>query len=838
MTANVLSNFLNRHRQGTIVICGCGPSLHEFHHSEDAITIGVNDVGRLFDPTYLVVVDPRQRFEGDRFTYIESSRAQVVFTARNLQLRHPRVVRFKLGTRGGTDFSNPNVLPCGQDSTYVAVCLAVHMGAARIGLIGVDLTDHRVLGPTGPHPLSRRLVTIDRDYSRLAEALSQRGIELVNLSPESRLESLPKLPCDTFLGRGVSVVRSPAKRPRARKLKHSKPPGQLRVVHVATTNCAGALWNLHQILVRYSPVQSRVVTASEVTSGRLFPKDVLLSDTDQVAQLLEEADLVHFHNWIDAQSPEMASFRTILERKPAVLQFHSEPGLLQRQFPGRDPRTRTDLLTLVVAQKHVRFYPRAVPVPNAIDIHHPLLQPGTQVPRSPIRIVYTPTDTKSYSDYSHTCRGKGYQQTVQILRELEKQGWIEATVRTGVPWEDVMTLRRESDVLIDECVTGGYHLTSLEGLSQGLATVAYLDEKTRTLLVELTGCSAVQLPWVNTPVDRLRETLLFLAENPLALQAFRRAARTWMEQFWGPDLIVEHYHKAYRRALEEFRVRPSFSLCLPPGKSNAMQSTVSKEQCNDSPVVLPEVHYELPGRARPARSEDFPQTVRLGKELLERRGTLRGAACHILGNGPSIQTLDLSLLRHRTVIGVNASPLLREALGRDADFYCVSDRRFLQDESTRRLAQSVRGSIRLFAGYCWGFLSDADINYVRILPGDEISEDLVEGFHHCCSVALFAAQLALWLGCGTIFLHGCEFDYRGGRFRRDQDRRPHDRAIYPRVAANARTLSERLQKRGSQLNVVGPSRLVGDFGHPAIPGIRPVPIDELVQRLRAPTQAA
>jgi hypothetical protein len=57
-----LAGFRNRHRGRTIVVCGCGPSLNDFTEPDRFITIGVNDVGRLFDPTYLVVVDPPSRF--------------------------------------------------------------------------------------------------------------------------------------------------------------------------------------------------------------------------------------------------------------------------------------------------------------------------------------------------------------------------------------------------------------------------------------------------------------------------------------------------------------------------------------------------------------------------------------------------------------------------------------------------------------------------------------------------------------------------------------------------------------------------------------------------------
>jgi hypothetical protein len=69
---------------------------------------------------------------------------------------------------------------------------AAYMGARRIGVIGVDLTDHHFFGATGRHSLAGRLREIDAQYGRLAAALEKRGVELVNLSSISRLTSLPR----------------------------------------------------------------------------------------------------------------------------------------------------------------------------------------------------------------------------------------------------------------------------------------------------------------------------------------------------------------------------------------------------------------------------------------------------------------------------------------------------------------------------------------------------------------------------------------------------------------------------------------------------------------------
>lgn len=839
--------FANRHAGADFVVCGCGASLNALRPAPEVVTIGVNDVGRLFTPDYLVVLNPRNQFRGDRFRHIETSSAKAVFSQLDLGMAHPCFVRFRLGRRGGTDYASGR-LPYTSNSPYVAVCLAAFMGARRIGLIGVDFTDHHFFAATGAHPLSAKLEAIDQEYGGLRNALAQHGVELVNLSAQSHLTSLPKDSWDAGRGETESrpedaVVRSPSRarglptvRPRRAPAKSSPRNGRdagLKVVHVARTNCAGALWNLHNLLGKYTPVHSRVITASTTTNGRIYPRDVLLSDRKEVAQVLAEAELIHFHNWIDKQSPEMRPFRKVTEAKPAVLQFHSEPSVLQQAFPGRDLQHRDDVMTLVIAQKHARFFPRAVPVPNAIDINDPLLVPNHQEPGRPIRVVYTPTDKKDYGDHAGTCRGKGYARTLRALRNLHRKGVIEAIIQTEMPWPELMALRRSADVVIDECVTGGYHLTSLEGLSQGLATIALLDDRTRTMLSDLTGSAASELPWLNTPLGRLQETLSLLADNPRLLSLCRDSGRQWMERHWAPDLVAGHYVAAYERAIREQSGRRR---CLQSGPSVTSRSSGPARGTRHAPratsrkvplmaqVRPPDVSYKLPGRAGAKRSEDFPQVVRLGGDLLARRGTLSGQPCHILGNGPSVREFDLSALRSRAVIGVSASPLLHDLLGRPTDYYCVTDMRFLQDAASRRLAEDSGDSVRVFAGYCHGFLPDPDINYVRIRGGDGVSDDLHKGFFHNCSVVLFAAQLAVWLGSVELYLHGCEFDYGRGRFYKGQRERPHDRNIYPRVSRNASALASLLEGRGGTLNVVGPSKLVGDFGEHAVAGIRRAPM--------------
>ncbi len=85
-----LTSFKDLHASETLLVCGYGASLAELRDPKRFVTIGVNDVGRLFDPTYLVVLNPRRQFKDGRFRYVEESRARAVFTQLDLGLDHPR----------------------------------------------------------------------------------------------------------------------------------------------------------------------------------------------------------------------------------------------------------------------------------------------------------------------------------------------------------------------------------------------------------------------------------------------------------------------------------------------------------------------------------------------------------------------------------------------------------------------------------------------------------------------------------------------------------------------------------------------------------------------------
>jgi hypothetical protein len=187
-------DFKNKHVREKIIVCGLGEST-TLVDPNGTTTIGVNDIGRLFHPTYLLNVNNRSQYKGDRYSFIENTKAKYLFTqspGENVGVRVP-IVKFQIDTHAGGVAVVADRLPHFRNSPYMALALAGYMGARRIGILGVDFTDNHFWTQDGPHRLTRELDAIDKQYGKLAAHLRTLGTEVVNLSPISRLTSLPKM---------------------------------------------------------------------------------------------------------------------------------------------------------------------------------------------------------------------------------------------------------------------------------------------------------------------------------------------------------------------------------------------------------------------------------------------------------------------------------------------------------------------------------------------------------------------------------------------------------------------------------------------------------------------
>jgi hypothetical protein len=500
--------FRDFHAGASMLVCGLGRSLSLLGEPERFITIGVNDVGRMFDPDYLVVLNPPNQFAGDRFDYVRNSRARAVFSHLRLPIEQAPLIAFRLGQRGGTEPTG-NGLPHTRNSPYLAAVLARYMGARRIGLLGVDFTYHHFWGETGRHPLDAEVRQINHEYKRLAESFAADGVTLVNLSPTSRIADLPYMSLGEFAASAKSV-RS------------------LNVVSYATTPLVGVPRILSDCINARSTARAVAVQGMEhYPSGLSFGADVHFASDAAVRQHLAAADLVIVHNGRTA-----AAHRPLLAGRPVVTMAHNlawnvdrqyveagQPGVVVAQYPAGD----------------AAFAAWRV-VPNPVPLWDPRFQPGLKPER--ITIVFTPADRHGVfaADDPRFMHSKGHDATLRILRSLAQRCDIDLVVRDArpLPHTEVLAAKRRAHIVIDECVTGGYHRNSLEGLAAGCVVVNAVGpgSAVAAALRRVTADDA-PLPFATATLSTLEEVMLALINRGAAALAEAGADnRRWMERYW------------------------------------------------------------------------------------------------------------------------------------------------------------------------------------------------------------------------------------------------------------------------------------------------------------------
>jgi len=202
------SEFFKKYEGKDIIVLGCGSSVTDFVPKipEGVVTIGVNDIGDIFTPEFLLVVNSPNTFKPvSRVSTISNNKSKYFishFPEKWIPLGiKNEIVNIKLGDRNFSNLgkSATDIIDYSNNSPFMACICAYYLGAKRIGLIGVDFTDNHFNNKDGRHKLTGQLKEIDKKFGILNKKLSKLGCEIYNLSPESLLQSLPKMDQDEFI---------------------------------------------------------------------------------------------------------------------------------------------------------------------------------------------------------------------------------------------------------------------------------------------------------------------------------------------------------------------------------------------------------------------------------------------------------------------------------------------------------------------------------------------------------------------------------------------------------------------------------------------------------------
>ena len=163
-----------------------------------------------------------------------------------------------------------------------------------------------------------------------------------------------------------------------------------------------------------------------------------------------------------------------------------------------------------------------------------------------IRIGYSPSNTKKRSKWEN----KGQNRTNLILHKLNNNiSNIEIDIITNLPLNECIRRKSNCDILIDECVTGSYHRSGLEGLALGKLTICSLDQSVIKILKKCSNSDII--PFENIWIQDLEKELKkIIIKGKSFIHDVGLKNRSWMEKYWNPKDIADEYVNFYSTYLK------------------------------------------------------------------------------------------------------------------------------------------------------------------------------------------------------------------------------------------------------------------------------------------------
>lgn len=311
----------------------------------------------------------------------------------------------------------------------------------------------------------------------------------------------------------------------------------MNILMLAINDPAGTAIQFAKAVNRHFDHTVRLVTL-ETRYTHAWEKDLHVPDLgpdgmEEVRIFMEEADIFHFHMTCDENQPfgpwlpaDYIKGKGVVHHHHGHHDFRSDPESFRRKYAelGREH-------LLVSTPDLMHLLPEAKWQPNLVPVDDPLFMPlgGRFDDEERLRVCHSPTrkDLKNTDDF------------LDAVANLRKNGVrIDVDMIDDVPNAQCLSRKRRSHVLFDH-MQGYYGVSSLEGLSQGVAVIAGLDAWNRERVAEFSGTD--DLPWVLAH-DRasLEERLRELNADRALCEAVGKKGRTFMEERWSDCLVAGH----------------------------------------------------------------------------------------------------------------------------------------------------------------------------------------------------------------------------------------------------------------------------------------------------------
>ncbi|MBU1228848.1 MAG: glycosyltransferase family 1 protein [Proteobacteria bacterium] len=308
----------------------------------------------------------------------------------------------------------------------------------------------------------------------------------------------------------------------------------MNILMIAVNDPAGTGIAFCRAVNRLGRHTCRIATL-ETRYAHSWDMDLHVPDLDaaglgELERLLQTSDVLHFHMTAD-ESLRLGPFpvadflagKAVVHHEHGHHEFRSDPERFRAKYRALGRRN-----LLVSTPDLLRLMPEARWQPNLVPEQEPLFSPVERRWSGALRLAHSPTRR----DLKNT------DELLSVVAELKSSGAeLELDLIDNVPNRECLARKQAAHALFDH-MQGYYGVSSLEGLSQGLAVIAGLDDWNRARVAEFAGTG--DLPWV---LARGREELaLRLRELAADLDRCREigaASRRFMQDCWSEAKVAE-----------------------------------------------------------------------------------------------------------------------------------------------------------------------------------------------------------------------------------------------------------------------------------------------------------
>lgn len=284
------------------------------------------------------------------------------------------------------------------------------------------------------------------------------------------------------------------------------------IIHYKFTKLADAPDEIYNLLKKYETdkIKFYLIKRNVTVLQKLIKKH---SD-DEI--------IIHFHN-----SHIKADY---LKGVKKIIQYHSEPFRVTLDVDESYKK-------LVLNQYHctLQEYSDCQPVRNFY------VNDRSIVFNDKIKIGYFPSIITRHNKYYD----KGYTQTNKILGNIERMmgDMIIIDIGTGLTYHDCIERKRDCHIIIDECVTGSFHKSTIEGLMLGAVVFVWINDAIAKKHINLYNKI---LPVINTHIDDLEKSLVtYINKGKRKLEKLAKVNNEIFRSYWDTNDVANEYIDIY-----------------------------------------------------------------------------------------------------------------------------------------------------------------------------------------------------------------------------------------------------------------------------------------------------